>query len=206
MDQDLQIASAHAQHSVPDPTPNEPATAMQVDSDNVKEVNGFIELVGSEEKLTCISYLSQTTAPASVPNTENDALDQAIAGEKTTQDYDSSDLDSSDDDDDDSSDDSDEDDQQQQHTAVYSDEEDNGNMPLKTHNEISDFVVEKPEFVIDENTTVKRVGTIIEIIDKAIIVQSDPTMNMALDMGTLFAYEDRQVMGEVSVMIGSLSF
>lgn len=58
MDQDLQIASAHAQHSVPDPTPNEPATAMQVDSDNVKEVNGFIELVGSEEKLTCISYLS----------------------------------------------------------------------------------------------------------------------------------------------------
>lgn len=140
-----------------------------------------------------------------MPNTENDALDQAIAGEKTTQDYDSSDLDSSDDDDD-SSDDSDEDDQQQQqHTAVYSDEEDNGNMPLKTHNEISDFVVEKPEFVIDENTTVKRVGTIIEIIDKAIIVQSDPTMNMALDMGTLFAYEDRQVMGEVFETFGPVS-
>lgn len=45
MDQDLQIASAHAQHSVPDPTPNEPATAMQVDSDNVKEVHGLLNLL-----------------------------------------------------------------------------------------------------------------------------------------------------------------
>lgn len=113
--------------------------------------------------------------------------------------------------DDDSSDDSDDDDddqqqRQQQHVPAYSDEEDNGNMPLKTHNEISNFVVEKPDFVIDENTTVHRVGVIMEIIDKAIIVQSDPTMNMALDMGTLFAYGDRQVMGEVSIYDGDASF
>lgn len=106
-------------------------------------------------------------------------------------------------DDDDSSDDNDDQQQQQQrqrqHAAACSDEEDNGNAPLKTRNEISNFVVEKPEFNINENTTIERVGAIIEIIDKAIIVQSDPSMEMALDMGTLFAYEDRQVMGEVSV-------
>lgn len=142
-----------------------------------------------------------------MPDAENDALDQAIAGEKAAGDYDSSDLDSSSDDD--SSDESDDDDdqqQRQQHVPAYSDEEDNGNMPLKTHNEISNFVVEKPDFVINENTTVNRVGVIMEIIDKAIIVQSDPSMNMALDMGTLFAYEDRQVMGEVSTIgLGMLS-
>lgn len=139
-----------------------------------------------------------------MPDAENDALDQAIAGEKTAGDYDSSDLDSSSDDDssDDSDDDDDDQQQRQQHVPAYSDEEDNGNMPLKTHNEISNFVVEKPDFVIDENTTVHRVGVIMEIIDKAIIVQSDPTMNMALDMGTLFAYGDRQVMGEVSIYDG----
>ncbi|KAI7883583.1 NAF1-domain-containing protein [Lichtheimia hyalospora FSU 10163] len=139
---------------------------------------------------------------------DNDAIDQAIAGEKTAQDYESSDLDSSSDDDD-SSDDNDDQQQQQQrqrqHAAACSDEEDNGNAPLKTRNEISNFVVEKPEFNINENTTIERVGAIIEIIDKAIIVQSDPSMDMALDMGTLFAYEDRQVMGEVFETFGPVS-
>ncbi|CDH48446.1 hypothetical protein RO3G_06884 [Lichtheimia corymbifera JMRC:FSU:9682] len=191
MDKDIQIANAHAQPAVPDQAQNEASSAMQVDTDQVKETT------------------TTTTAapPAQVPDAENDALDQAIAGEKTAGDYDSSDLDSSSDDDssDDSDDDDDDQQQRQQHVPAYSDEEDNGNMPLKTHNEISNFVVEKPDFVIDENTTVHRVGVIMEIIDKAIIVQSDPTMNMALDMGTLFAYGDRQVMGEVFETFGPVS-
>lgn len=49
MDKDIQIANAHAQPAVPDQAQNEASTAMQVDTDQVKEVMGFMNLLGSEQ-------------------------------------------------------------------------------------------------------------------------------------------------------------
>ena len=60
MDQDIQIASQHAQHSVPDQSQNEAPTAMQVDTDNVKKVIGFMSLGALEQGdwVICMYLLS----------------------------------------------------------------------------------------------------------------------------------------------------
>ncbi|KAI7872395.1 Gar1/Naf1 RNA binding region-domain-containing protein [Spinellus fusiger] len=143
-----------------------------------------------------------------------DPLDAAIAiaNTNTTQNeegYESSDLEMASDDDSDSSDsdssDSDEDDTKE---LIDLEEDDEGGPKddiLKTANEITDIIIEKPIFEMTPTTEVVSVGSIFSIIDNVIVVQSHPNPILALDMGTLFIYSDRDIMGEVFETFGPIA-
>lgn len=68
----------------------------------------------------------------------------------------------------------------------------------KTVNEITDIVIEKPNFEILPTTELVFIGNIYEILENVIVVQSIPESPLVLDSGTLFTYEDREIMGEVA--------
>lgn len=83
----------------------------------------------------------------------------------------------------------------------YYDDDDNGKMDLnaipKTAHEITDFVIEKPNFEILPTTELVFIGNIYEILENVIVVQSMSEAAFVLDSESLFTYEDREIMGEV---------
>ncbi|KAI9260770.1 Gar1/Naf1 RNA binding region-domain-containing protein [Phascolomyces articulosus] len=144
---------------------------------------------------------------------KKDKIDAAIAQSQHQQDtsdgYESSDLSSSDDDDDD-------DDNNNDHVQngdvedIEDDLDDEGNKeptePLRTKHELVHIIIDTVNFEITPATKLTPIGTIEEIIDNVIVVHSHPDMaNTVLDMGTLFAFEDRTTMGEVFETFGPVS-
>ncbi|KAG0170864.1 hypothetical protein DFQ30_001892 [Apophysomyces sp. BC1015] len=82
----------------------------------------------------------------------------------------------------------------------------NPDQVLRTAHEITDLHIERPSFEIRPETTLLPVGEIYRLIDKVIVVQSfaaDATP--VLDMGTLFVYDDRVVMGEIFETFGPVA-
>lgn len=70
--------------------------------------------------------------------------------------------------------------------------------PIRSKNEVDFIEVPRPDFTITPETILEYIGTIREIIDTTIVVESDPNQgHKVLDIGTLLAYEDRAEMGEV---------
>ncbi|KAI8147278.1 Gar1/Naf1 RNA binding region-domain-containing protein [Fennellomyces sp. T-0311] len=160
----------------------------------------------STEKAPAAEPTEETIAE--VPSSESaavDSIDTAIAqsqqpDEKAVDGYESSDLSSSSEDDDDNDDDG----VQELESDADDDmggKEESG--PLRTKNELVEIIIDAPDFQITPSTELKPIGTIDEIIENVIVVHSYPDMaNTVLDMGTLFAYPDRTLMGEVFETFG----
>ncbi|KAF7721627.1 hypothetical protein EC973_004348 [Apophysomyces ossiformis] len=144
-------------------------------------------------------------------------IDAAIAnGENAEAGYQSSDLElSSDNEDDDSSsssesseDESDEAPEQEKQKVVPMEDEEEGftsNDILRTVHEITEFHIERPTCEISSETALVPVGEIFRVIDKVIVVQSYGANDRpVLDMGSLFVYDDREIMGEVFETFGPI--
>ncbi|KAL0083640.1 Gar1/Naf1 RNA binding region-domain-containing protein [Phycomyces blakesleeanus] len=138
-------------------------------------------------------------------NATKDVLDTAIAAaDVTTTGYESSDLEMSSDEDSDSSDESDEEVSGEAKTELYDDEDEEpaGTTELRTTNEIVEVVIEKPNYILTPQTEIIAIGTIHNVINNVIVVQTTPGSVFALDIGTLFVYGDRELMGEVFETFG----
>jgi hypothetical protein len=78
-----------------------------------------------------------------------------------------------------------------------------GDEPPRTRNELSHLPrVEPPSVVaIPDQHPLLAVGAIVGIIDELVVVQSDVLEDhTALDVGTILAFDDRHVLGEVEVL------
>ncbi|KAI8093812.1 Gar1/Naf1 RNA binding region-domain-containing protein [Halteromyces radiatus] len=128
-----------------------------------------------------------------------DSLDSVLANTNKETEYDSSDLELS------SDDDSDEDEATDQDNHDDDDEDDeDGNkkmQQLRTVNEVTDIVINKPQFEMKEDTEIRPVGEIFSVIDKTVVVQSRPGLAV-LDMESLLVFEDRVMLGEVFETFG----
>lgn len=144
----------------------------------------------------------------------DDNIDAAIAGKKE-QGYESSDLELSSDTDD--SEEEEEEDEEEENSEDEKDtknkkkqDDDEGDMfpdgIVKTHNEIVDFVVEKPEYQVQPETTVVLAGSVFQVIQSVVVIHCRPNSEFStLDQGSLLVYEDRQVMGEVFETFGPVA-
>lgn len=148
----------------------------------------------------------------------DDTLDNAIAGKKPEDGYESSDIDISSDDDSsssssDSSSEEEEEDEDAKKGAANAkkamDDEDDEQYPdgvVKTAHEIVDFVVEKPQFELNAQTEIMLAGSIFQIIDNVIVIHCKPNSEQStLDQGSLLVYENRDVMGEVFETFGPVA-
>lgn len=89
------------------------------------------------------------------------------------------------------------------------DEEDGGAVvspdQVRTKNEASEIQIVVPEVDhIEEHENIEKVGEILSIVDKVVIVKGPPrqvqgrVLDRALDSDTLLVFEDRRVLGYVS--------
>lgn len=77
---------------------------------------------------------------------------------------------------------------------------------VRTKNEVADVQVVIPEVEqVEEYETLEKVGEVFSIVDKVVIVKGGPQQvqgrvsDRALDSDTLLVFEDRKVLGYVSV-------
>ncbi|KAI9015283.1 Gar1/Naf1 RNA binding region-domain-containing protein [Phycomyces nitens] len=182
-----------------DTEPIETTVAEQsVGDDPIKtDVEDFVKSIIGANKPT-------ENATAEAGATE-DVLDTAIAAtDATAAGYESSDLEMSSDEDSDSSDESDEEAGVKPKASLYDDEDEEpvSCTGLRTTNEIVQVVIEKPNFDMTPQTEIIAIGSIYNIINNVIVVQTTPGSVYALDIGTLFVYGDREIMGEVFETFG----
>ncbi|KAI9316421.1 Gar1/Naf1 RNA binding region-domain-containing protein [Dichotomocladium elegans] len=143
----------------------------------------------------------------SAPVETKDTIDDAINEGAKQEDYDSSDLELSSSSSEEEEEKDEEEEEEKRSVGGSGDDgedEDNTMTILRTANEITKVVVQRPEFNIRPNMTLSCVGHIHEVIDKVIVIQSGANVP-ALDMGTLFTYSDRSIMGEVFETFGPVS-
>ncbi|ORZ11490.1 Gar1/Naf1 RNA binding region-domain-containing protein [Absidia repens] len=152
---------------------------------------------------------NMTANTTSITNTTNttiqDPLDNALADPKA-HDYDSSDLELSSDEDSSSSDEDNTRDAQQDSDADDDDDENDqgGQTVPKSKNEVTDITIETPTVkVIPDSMRIDSIGTIVNVMDKTVVVQQHMGCNTVLDMGSLLVFEqDRYVLGEVFETFG----
>lgn len=173
----------------------EEATLEEDRSDSNTEIAQSVELI-KEDPVECVKA---ETVECVKEEPIKDRLDAAIAGELKEEDYESSDLELSSDDEDSS----DEDNGQQ--TMQMEEDDDTKDEILKTANEITDFVVEKPVFNLTQQTEVVYAGKVLQIVDNVIVIESRPGSEYsALDAGSLLVYENREILGEVFETFGPI--
>lgn len=79
--------------------------------------------------------------------------------------------------------------------------------PLHTQNEIINPVIQKPTITLSPDAILVHIGHIYGVIDNVIVVQGNTSGDdKVLDTGSLFVYEDREIMGEVRLMHGISGF
>ncbi|RUS15646.1 hypothetical protein BC937DRAFT_92186, partial [Endogone sp. FLAS-F59071] len=73
----------------------------------------------------------------------------------------------------------------------------NAKGPLYTENEVVEVHIKKPAVVIAPETPLIDVGRIYAIVENVVVVMADTAEHQkVLDAGSLFVFEDREVMGE----------
>jgi H/ACA ribonucleoprotein complex non-core subunit NAF1 len=85
----------------------------------------------------------------------------------------------------------------------WMDDEDGSNTnagePLRTKNEIKDIVVQRPTITIKPEAKIVEIGTIYAVVENTVVVQGHVSGDeQVLDSGSLFVFEDRDILGEVS--------
>ncbi|RCH99941.1 hypothetical protein CU098_010658 [Rhizopus stolonifer] len=143
-----------------------------------------------------------------------DSIDNAIAGKKTKEGYESSDLDLS-------SDESDSEEEEEEEEKMtdnrgtkrskmdlddFEDDELLADGIVKTAHEITDFTIEKPQFEITPDTPLVLAGNVYHVIDNVVVVHCRPGSEFStLDQGSLLVFENRQVLGEVFETFGPVA-
>jgi hypothetical protein len=81
------------------------------------------------------------------------------------------------------------------------DEEDDGrgeDGPLRTRNELQKVVVQRPTITIKPEANIVEIGSVYAVVGDTVVVQGQVAGNeQVLDSGSLFVYEDREILGEV---------
>lgn len=79
---------------------------------------------------------------------------------------------------------------------------------MRTKNEVASVPVVIPDIEqVDEHETLEKVGEVLSIVDKVVIVEGLPPqpqaggLDRALDSDTLLVFEDRKVLGYVSIIL-----
>lgn len=85
----------------------------------------------------------------------------------------------------------------------WMDDEDGSNTnagePLRTKNEIKDIVVQRPTVTIKPEAKIVEIGTVYAVVENTVVVQGHVSGDeQVLDSGSLFVFEDRDILGEVS--------
>ena len=83
----------------------------------------------------------------------------------------------------------------------YMDEEDDGrgeDGPLRTRNELQKVVVQRPTITIKPEANIVEIGSVYAVVGDTVVVQGQVAGNeQVLDSGSLFVFEDREILGEV---------
>ncbi|KAG2183905.1 hypothetical protein INT44_008916 [Umbelopsis vinacea] len=91
----------------------------------------------------------------------------------------------------------------------YMDEEDDGkgeDGPLRTRNELQKVVVQRPTITIKPEANIVEIGSVYAVVGDTVVVQGQVAGNeQVLDSGSLFVYEDREILGEVFETFGPVA-
>jgi hypothetical protein len=78
----------------------------------------------------------------------------------------------------------------------------NDSGPLRTKNEIENIVVQRPTVTIKPEAKIVEIGTIYAVVENTVVVQGHVSGDeQVLDSGSLFVFEDREILGEVKYQI-----
>ncbi|KAI7853501.1 Gar1/Naf1 RNA binding region-domain-containing protein [Circinella umbellata] len=207
---DLDIVAMHAAPEATEVVMEE-VTTTDVKKESIQTTDQQKEQSENESQ-SAVKTEEKNSVDVPVKSEEKDIVDAAITesqqqkSDNKEEGYESSDLSSSDDDDDDDNNDDDDDDDDDKEGNDVGDDEEGFSGPLRTKNELVHVIINAVDFEITPETELLPIGVIDKIIDNVVIVQSHPdTGDTVLDMGTLFAYEDRTNMGEVFETFGPVS-
>ncbi|KAI8578302.1 hypothetical protein K450DRAFT_301300 [Umbelopsis ramanniana AG] len=91
----------------------------------------------------------------------------------------------------------------------YMDEEDDArgeDGPLRTRNELQKVVVQRPTITIKPEANIVEIGSVYAVVGDTVVVQGQVAGNeQVLDSGSLFVYEDREILGEVFETFGPVA-
>ncbi|CAO3671933.1 unnamed protein product [Umbelopsis vinacea] len=92
----------------------------------------------------------------------------------------------------------------------WMDDEDGSNTnagePLRTKNEIKDIVVQRPTITIKPEAKIVEIGTIYAVVENTVVVQGHVSGDeQVLDSGSLFVFEDRDILGEIFETFGPVA-
>ncbi|KAI8388091.1 Gar1/Naf1 RNA binding region-domain-containing protein [Radiomyces spectabilis] len=212
MDQDLLAAAAAAAEAYTPPSNMQPELPVSTLSGHFTNSS-----TPSTDQNTPVMTVRQKTVEVTTVTAKADSaaeanLDAALASAEKAAGYESSDIDMSSSDENSSESESEgdkNDDIARSEAAVDQDDLDDDDIEesfkgetLRTEHEITDIPIERPVFEITPSTVTEYVGDIHQIIDNVIVVQSRPTSRAVLDMGSLFLYDNKEIMGEVFETFG----
>jgi H/ACA ribonucleoprotein complex non-core subunit NAF1 len=70
--------------------------------------------------------------------------------------------------------------------------------PLRTRNEIKDIVVQRPTVTLKPEAKIVEIGTVYAVVESTVVVQGQVSGDeRVLDSGSLFVFEDKEILGEV---------
>ncbi|KAI9307634.1 Gar1/Naf1 RNA binding region-domain-containing protein [Cunninghamella echinulata] len=132
-----------------------------------------------------------------------DLLDTAIENKMEDQDgYESSDLELSSDDDSLTNAEND----KSNYNVAEDDDDGFASTPAKTKHEMLDIPrIDIPEYIITPDISIEYIGDVLNIIDKAIIIQSYIDPKNVLNMESLLCFEDRSMLGEIFETFGPIA-
>lgn len=74
--------------------------------------------------------------------------------------------------------------------------------PLRTKNEIENIVVQRPTVTIKPEARIVEIGTVYAVVENTVVVQGHVSGDeQVLDSGSLFVFEDREILGEVKYQV-----
>ncbi|KAM3588357.1 hypothetical protein VKS41_000805 [Umbelopsis sp. WA50703] len=82
----------------------------------------------------------------------------------------------------------------------------NDSGPLRTKNEIENIVVQRPTVTIKPEAKIVEIGTIYAVVENTVVVQGHVSGDeQVLDSGSLFVFEDREILGEIFETFGPVA-